>query len=292
MILTPRRLVKPARWTARGPRLQDNHLLRDCLALFPLWDGGGPDAIELMRYAGAAYHAQWEVAPNWGVGRAGLCTVHNGTDTVGLNVTGSFTSLSKLKQPLPLTIEALVEPFASDPAAQGTIFCNDGVRAARYRGIVLTQTAMGAFQLSYGDGTGDSSTDRRTFTGPTGFTQANRIYHVLATARGPTDGEIWVNGAKLSVTTSGSGGAIAYGSDPARIGSQGGFSGFSTGFNGRIYMLALYHRSFTPREVHLRARDPYRAIRRPLATARAAQGSLPPPAGDSGKGSIIIAITC
>jgi hypothetical protein len=115
---------------------------------------------------------------------------------------------------------------------------------------------------------------------------------VLATARGPTDGEIWVNGAKLSVTTSGSGGAIAYGSDPARIGSQGGFSGFSTGFHGRIYMAALYRRSFTPREVHLRARDPYRVIRRPLATVRAAQGSLPPPAGDSGKGSIVIAITC
>jgi hypothetical protein len=105
---------------------------------------------------------------------------------------------------------------------------------------------------------------------------------VLATARGPTDGEIWANGVKLPVTTSGSGGAIAYGSDPARINSQGGFSGFATGFNGR---------SFTPREVHLRARDPYRVIRRPLATARAAQGSVPPPAGDSGKGSIVIAIT-
>jgi hypothetical protein len=252
-ILTPPRLVKPARWAARGPRMQDNHLLQGCLALFPLWDGGGPDAIELMRFAGAAYHARWEVAPNWGVGRAGACTVHDGTDTVGLNVTGSFTALSKLKQPLPLTIEALVEPFASNPAEQGTIFCNDGTRSTRYRGIVLTQTAAGAFQLSYGDGTGDSSGDRRTFTGPSNFTQANRIYHVLATARGPTDGEICVNGAKLSVTTSGSGGAIAYGSDPARIGSQGGFSGFS---------------------------------------ARAAQGSVPPPAGDSGKGSIVIAIAC
>jgi hypothetical protein len=30
---------------------------------------------------------------------------------------------------LPLTIEALVEPFASNPAVQGTIFCNDGVRS-------------------------------------------------------------------------------------------------------------------------------------------------------------------
>jgi hypothetical protein len=157
---------------------------------------------------------------------------------------------------------------------------------------VLTQTAAGAFQLSYGDGTGDSSTDRRTFTGPTNFTQANRIYHVLATARRPTDGEIWVNGAKLSVTTSGSGGAIAYGSDPARIGSQGGASVFGTGFNGRIYLVALYRRSFTPLEVHLRARDPYRVIPRPQATARVAQGSVPPPAGDSGKGSIVIAIAC
>ena len=57
-------------------------------------------------------------------------------------------------------------------------------------------------------------------------------------------------------------------------------------------MVALYRRSFTPQEVHLRARDPYRVIRRPLATARAAQGSVSPPAGDSGKGSIVIAITC
>jgi hypothetical protein len=115
---------------------------------------------------------------------------------------------------------------------------------------------------------------------------------VLTTARGPTDGEIWVNGAKLSVTASGSGGAIAYGSDPARIGSQGGFSGFATGFNGRIYMVALYRRSLTPQEFQLRARDPYRVIRRPLARARAAQRSVHPPAGDSGKGSIVIAITC
>ena len=30
--------------------------------------------------------------------------------------------------------------------------------------------------------------------------------------------------------------------DPARIGSQGGFSSFSVGFNGRIYMVALYTR--------------------------------------------------
>jgi hypothetical protein len=111
-------------------------------------------------------------------------------------------------------------------------------------------------------------------------------------ARGPTDGEIWVNGDKLSVTTAGSGGAIAYGSDPARIGSQGGFSGFATGFNGRIYMAALYRRSITPQEVHLRARDPYRVIRRPLSTARAANGPVPPPAGDAGKGSIVIAIAC
>ena len=87
-------------------------------------------------------------------------------------------------------------------------------------------------------------------------------------------------------------GSIAYSTNPARIGSQGGFSRFSTGFNGRIYLAALYRRSFTPREVHLRARDPYRVIRRPLATARAAQGSAPPPVGDSGKGSIVIAITC
>ena len=80
--------------------------------------------------------------------------------------------------------------------------------------------------------------------------------------------------------------------DPARIGSQGGFSGFATGFNGRIYMVALYRRSLTPQEIHLRARDPYLVIRRPLATARVAKGPAPPPAGDSGKGSIVIAIAC
>ena len=78
MTWTRSRLVKPSRWAARGPRMRDNHLLQGCLALFPLWDGGGPDAIELMRFAGAAYHARWEVAPSWGTGRAGFCTVHDG----------------------------------------------------------------------------------------------------------------------------------------------------------------------------------------------------------------------
>ena len=256
--------------------MQDNHLLQGCLALFPLWDGGGPDAIELMRHAGAAYHAQWETAPNWGTGRAGLCTVHDGTGTGGLNVTGSFTSLSKLKQPLPLTIEALVEPFSSTPAVQGTISCNDGVRSGAYRGLVLTQTATGALQLSYGDGTGSSSSDRRTFTTAAGAIQANTLYHVVATARGPADGEIWANGDKLAVTMSGSGGAIAYSTNPARIGSQGGFSVFGTGFYGRIYMVALYRRSFTPREVHLRARDPYRSL-----PATAGDGSRRPGLGAS-----------
>ena len=67
-------------------------------------------------------------------------------------------------------------------------------------------------------------------------------------------------------------------------------------------MVALYRHSFTPREGYLRARDHYRVIRRPLATAehrirsgghrRAAQNSLPPPVGGSGKGSIVIAIAC
>ena len=211
--------------------------------------------------------------------------MHNGTDTVGLNVTGSFTSFSKLQQPLPLMIEALVEPFASNPAEQGTIFCNDGVRAARYCGIVLTQTATGAFQLSYGDGTGDTSTDRRTFTGPTGFTQANRIYHVLATARGPTDGEVWVNnGAKLSVTNSGSGGRDRLRERPGahRLARRG------LGLRHRLQRAHL-HGGAVPPLLHAAGGPPPRprpVSGHPSSAGNGARrpGSVPPPAGRQRQG--------
>jgi hypothetical protein len=89
VIWTPPRMIKPARWTAPGPRLRDHHLLRGCLALFPFWDGGGPDAIELLRRDGKIFRAQFEVSPSWGVGRAGPCLSLPGTNTGGMTVIGS-----------------------------------------------------------------------------------------------------------------------------------------------------------------------------------------------------------
>jgi hypothetical protein len=283
VIWTPRRMVKPARWTAPGPRLRDHHLLRGCLALFPFWDGGGPDAIELLRRDGKILRAQWEVSPSWGTGRAGPCLELPGTSTGGMNVIGSELADSIIKPSPPLSVELVIEPFSSGPSNHGTIFANDGNRN-NYRGFMIQQLTNGGLQFNFGDGGGELSGDRRSFASAGGLLSANRIYHVMATIRGSTDGSLWVNGALVSVTTSGTGGAIAYSDNPARIGSQA-FGNNFTGFFGRIYFLAFYNRGFTGQEVHFRARDPYRVLRPPTRTR--VQGSITSPPGSTGTGVVV-----
>lgn len=238
------------------------------MLLMPLWEGGGARTIELMRWTGAGYYAAWETAPNWATGTAGIAVQNDGTDAGGLEMEGSFTTFSKIKQQVPLSIEVVIQPN-SPPASGGTIFAND-VAGAGYTGFQLRHTAAGTVAVEICDGGGALSTNRLTWASTTTLT-ANQMYHIAATVRGGGAGgaSMWINGRPESLSLTGTGNTtIGYSSGPAKIIGKGRSS--TNGFSGRLYLLAFYNREFMDREVHLRARDPFTIIRRPLNTTRVA----------------------
>jgi Concanavalin A-like lectin/glucanases superfamily len=153
--------------------------------------------------------ATWIASPHWGVGRAGLCTVHDGGNTLGLALEGTNSATNLLKRQYPITLEAVVEPFGNQ-SLHRTIFTNDDWDGSTYRGRVLQFTTDNRFQINLGDGTGNGAADRRTFHIGSALT-LSKVYHVIATIRGATTGSFWINGLSTSYTTSGTGGTtISY----------------------------------------------------------------------------------
>jgi gliding motility-associated-like protein len=72
-------------------------------------------------------------------------------------------------------------------------------------------------ELSYGDGTGLSPNNRRSFFINYTF-QTNTWYHIVITVLSSTQANAWVNCNSANVSTGGSGGNIVYGNDPGYIG--------------------------------------------------------------------------
>ncbi len=90
--------------------------------------------------------------------------------------------------------------------------------AGRFSGAYLQFEPGEVLSINYGDGTGALVTSRRSLVS-NAAPQYGWI-NVAATVRGPTDMTLYVNGAAVAGTYTGSGGALAHTAAAARIGSH------------------------------------------------------------------------
>jgi hypothetical protein len=92
--------------------------------------------------------------------------------------------------------------------------------ASIYSGYNLLTNSSGVLEFMYGQATGQSTGDRRSFTGPTlaTATQYDILIVCTDTSGTGTGVTIYVNGSPVTVSTSGSGGAMVYTDDGTSIG--------------------------------------------------------------------------
>jgi len=145
-----------------------------------------------------------------------------------------------------VTISAWVYPKVLDNYEP--VFAADDYDGAYY-GYMLMITPDGYVWLTYGDGTGAGSNNRRTKTGTTSL-QTNTWYHVVGIIRGATDMSIFINGIDDGGTYSGTGGDVSYSSASASIGRVR-FGTLDNEFNGSIDEVMVFNRELTEGEVRL-----------------------------------------
>lgn len=161
--------------------------------------------------------------------------------------------ISLLAPTLPLTSEIWIYINSNSPNSGCISLDSRGPSISTYYGINLsfvntTNTVL--FGISYGDGIGNNDpTHRQTATTGTNFT-VNTWYHVVGIAENAiANSKIYVNGVSQAITTSGTGGALAW-SGGVGTGRVGGNWGPGTpSMNGRIAVAKVYSRALTQAEV-------------------------------------------
>ena len=98
-----------------------------------------------------------------------------------------------------------------------SIFASDDA-TGQYNGIWFMILPNGRLSMSYGSG-GPSGESRRRTVDSNAAIPADTWVHVAATVRGPTGMTLYVNGAPVASTYSGTGGSIVHSAAPARIGT-------------------------------------------------------------------------
>jgi len=151
---------------------------------------------------------------------------------------------SAIKVSLPVTVSAWMRRDSHSDFAP--IFSSDDF-STTYRGYALWLNASSQIFATYGDGTGNIVSDRRSKTGVTTLSQGI-WYHVVAVIRGATDMDIYLNGVNDGGTYSGTGGAMVYNTNPARIGFTQQLSSPSY-FPGLIDDVRIYSRALTAAEI-------------------------------------------
>jgi len=158
---------------------------------------------------------------------------------------GDYVNLgndSSLKPPLPVTLSAWINLNTLESWKQ--IIALDE-QLSKYYGMWFQATNTNTLAVSYGDGSGTSSSDRRTKTGTTALNKSN-WYHVAAVVRGPTDMELYINGVDDGGLYSGTGGNLKYSSGDSFIGCHSGLINY---FNGSIDDVRVYDRALSAEEV-------------------------------------------
>lgn len=120
---------------------------------------------------------------------------------------------------LPVTIEAWVKITGAAPNGNGwAIYASDDGASGRYYGFWMIIDQNRNVFVSYGDGGGALSTNRRSKLS-TGTVSLDTWTHVTGVIRGATDMSIYLNGADAGGSYSGSSNsAMAHSSDVGKIG--------------------------------------------------------------------------
>jgi hypothetical protein len=148
---------------------------------------------------------------------------------------------SSLKPPLPVTFSTWIK-FLENGA---TVISLEDL-SSKYCGVWLNVNVSSYVTVAFGDGSGwGDASYRRAKTGTTELIP-DTWYHVAGIVRGTTDMSVYINGADDGGTYSGSGGALAYSSGNASIGT-GHYENIC--FNGIIDDVHLYDRALSAEEI-------------------------------------------
>jgi len=179
--------------------------------------------------------------PNWTAGKVSEALEFNGLDEyvdLGTN--------SSLKPALPITYSAWIKRSSADWT--DIIVCLGRGDTDWYFGSWFNVTNEHKLAVNYGDGTGKSTSDRRSKKGTTTL-GAGTWYHVAGIIRGALDMDLYINGQPEPGIYSGSGGDINY---AGVNGSSfiGGSREENTGlFHGLIDEVAVWNRALDAGEI-------------------------------------------
>jgi hypothetical protein len=161
--------------------------------------------------------------------------------------------ISLLALTLPLTMEAWIYINAGSPSAGLIALDSRGPGTTTYYGTILSfvnSSNIVIFGTSYGDGIGNNDPTHRQTAGTGANFITNTWYHVVGIVENAiANSKIYVNGVSQAITTSGTGGALAWsgGVGTGRVGGNWG-PGTPT-MAGRIAVAKVYSRALTQAEV-------------------------------------------
>jgi hypothetical protein len=193
-----------------------------------------------------------------------------------------------LESPLPVTLSVWV--CAKDLSTWYNPIATDA--QTTYSGLMLEINTDGTIGFQFGDGTGGGSTDRRS-KASVGAISVGKWFHVVGVCRGADDMDIYINGIDAGGTYSGTGGAVAYTANSAKIGSNAWGDGYYTGL---VDDVRIYNRALSPREVLSLYSAPYEMFEEelPLELQVSAGGTTHECAGTSAGTSMaagVLAVT-
>jgi hypothetical protein len=147
---------------------------------------------------------------------------------------------------LPFSIAVWVYRPAATAEGLRALFVSDD-EPGRYAGIWFQTDGLGNPSITFADGGGSGGQFRRTLTANNAI-PADSWVHLVATVRGAMDMSLYVNGAVVAGTYSGTGGPLLHTSAPARIGKITILPA-NLPWQGRLDDLKVYRCSLTPADV-------------------------------------------
>lgn len=182
---------------------------------------------------------------------------HNGSLSFdGVNDYVDCGNNASVKPSFPITLSVCFK--SNDTGNFKALFFNDEW-VESYYGFGVQKSSADVIACAYGDGGLADSTHRRTKLGTTSLI-VNKIYHVSVVINGATDMQIYINGVDDGGTYSGTGGALAYSSATAKIGSN-----LASFWNGLISEVRINNSALTAEQnalFYARKWDLYRRVGR------------------------------